>query len=47
MEYRAITGSGWYYKLYQIMVAIAGNAISKEYPITPIEIAQLCREFDA
>lgn len=46
-EYRAITGSGWYYALYRIMVAIAGNAISKEYPITPMEIAQLCREFDA
>lgn len=45
-EYRAITGSGWYHKMYQIMVAIAGRALDKKYPITPTEIAQLCHEFD-
>ena len=33
--------------MYQIMVALAGNAIKKEYPITADEIAVLCREFDA
>jgi hypothetical protein len=32
--------------MYQIMVAIAGNAIKKEYPITADEIASLCRELD-
>jgi hypothetical protein len=46
-EYMTITGEGWYYKFYQIMLAIASNAIRKKYPITPIEIAQLCFEFDA
>ncbi len=46
-EYREITNTGWYHKMYQIMVAIAGRAIEKKYPITPTEIAQLCHEFDA
>ena len=45
-EYRTITGSGWYHKMYQIMVALAGNAISNKYPITSKEIAYLCRELD-
>ena len=45
-EYQTITNTGWYHKMYQIMVAIAGNAIYKEYPITSIQIAQLCHEFD-
>ena len=27
-EYRSITESGWYYKMYQIMVATSGNAVS-------------------
>ena len=46
-EYRAITNTGWYHKMYQIMVAIAGRAIDKKYPITPDEISRLCHEFDA
>jgi len=33
--------------MYQIMVALAGNAISKKYPIAADEIAVLCRELDA
>jgi len=45
-EYRSITGTGWYYKMYQIMVALAGNAIKSKYPITAKEIAWLCRELD-
>lgn len=45
-EYRAITGTGWYHKMYQIMVAIAGNAIKRGYPITATQIEQLCRELD-
>jgi hypothetical protein len=32
--------------MYQIMVATAGNATSKQYPITAAEIASLCRELD-
>lgn len=45
-EYSNISGSGWYHKLYTIMVAIASNAIKDKYPISPTEIAQLCFEFD-
>jgi len=33
--------------MYQIMVATAGNATSKKYPITAQEIAALCRELDS
>jgi len=47
VEYRAITGTGWYHKMYQIMVAIAGHAISKGYPITATQIAEMCKQFDA
>ena len=45
-EYRLINNTGWYHKMYQIMVAIAGNAIKREYPITSAEISKMCRELD-
>lgn len=45
-EYKMIINTGWYYKLYQIMVAIAGNSFNKGYPITSGEIGELVREFD-
>lgn len=45
-EYKTISGTGWYYKMYQIMVALAGNAIKSKYPITAKEIAWMCRELD-
>ena len=45
-EYQQITDTGWYSKMYKIMIAIAGNAYSKGYPITAKQIADLCREFD-
>jgi len=45
-EYRTITNTGWYHKMYQIMVAVAGNAIKRQYPITSAEIAKLCQELD-
>ena len=32
--------------MYQIMVALAGNAIKAKYPITSKEIAWMCRELD-
>lgn len=44
-EYMVLT-NGWYHKMYQIMVAIAGNAIKSEYPITSYEISKLCKELD-
>jgi hypothetical protein len=45
-EYKSITGTGWYHKMYQIMVATAANAVKSEYPITATEIADLCRQLD-
>jgi len=45
-EYRAISSTGWYHKMYQIMVAVAGNAVKKQYPITAAEISKMCRELD-
>ena len=46
-EYRSITHTGWYRKMYQIMVAIAGNAVKRKYPITATEIAVMCKELDS
>ena len=45
-EYKSISKTGWYHKMYQIMVAVAGNAIKSKYPINVDEITNLCREFD-
>lgn len=46
VEYLTINQTGWYHKMYQIMVATAGNAIKNGYPITAKQIAELCKEFD-
>lgn len=46
-KYQSISQTGWYHTMYCIMVAIASNAIKKDYPITADEIARLCKEFDA
>lgn len=46
-EYITISESGWYRQMYRIMIAIAGKAIEKRYPITASQIVQLCRQFDA
>lgn len=45
-EYRMINNTGWYHKMFQIMVALAGNAIKRQYPITSAEISKMCRELD-
>jgi len=45
-QYKEISGTGWYHKMYQLMVQIAANAVRMEYPITSQEIAQLCRQID-
>ena len=45
-EYNLITDTGWYTKMYGIMVSIAGNAIRKKYPISAAEITTLCKEID-
>jgi len=46
LEYQAISDTGWYAKMYQIMVAIAGSALQKGYPIRSSEVADLCKDFD-
>lgn len=45
-EYRVISESGWYHKMYCIMISIASNAIKSKYPITSNQIAQLAKEID-
>jgi hypothetical protein len=45
-EYRSISETGWYGKMYAIMIAIAGNAYKKGYPISSTQIAQMCSELD-
>ena len=45
-EYQTISQTGWYAKMYAIMIATAGNAIRKKYPITASEVSILCRQFD-
>lgn len=46
-EYMQISGTGWYHKMYQIMVAVAGRAIERGYPITSQQIATMCKQFDS
>ena len=45
-EYRSITNTGWYHKMYQIMIAVAGNAVAKGYPISATQIAEMCTQLD-
>lgn len=45
-EYKTISETGWYHKMYQLMVSISANALKKEYPITVQEVATLCKELD-
>jgi len=45
-EYMTISDTGWYHKMYQMMVATASQAVRKKYPITSQEMAQLFFEFD-
>lgn len=45
-EYNLINETGWYSKMYGIMVNIASNALRKKYPITSQEITILCKEID-
>ena len=47
LGYKTITGTGWYHKMYQIMVSIAGNAIKQQYPISTQEIVDLCKQIDS
>jgi hypothetical protein len=46
MEYKSISGTGWYSHMYKIMIAIAGNAVRAKYPISAAQIANLCKEID-
>ena len=45
-EYMNISETGWYHKLYQIMISIASGALYMNYPITIDEIVSLCKEID-
>ena len=46
-EYTALSETGWYSKMYSMMVAVAARALEKEYPISSDQIAELCKQFDA
>lgn len=46
LEYRNISDSGWYHKMFQIMVSISSKAMRAQYPITPEEVSKLCKEID-
>jgi len=46
-EYLTISDTGWYSKMYAIMVKVAGNATYRGYPISSAQIAELCKQFDA
>ena len=45
-EYKTINETGWYHKMYQLMVSIASAAIRQNYPITANQIEVLCRQLD-
>jgi hypothetical protein len=45
-EYKTTTETGWYHKMYQIMVSIASSAVRRNYPITAKQIEILCRQLD-
>jgi hypothetical protein len=45
-DYKTMVGTGWYHKMYQIMVAVACNAVKKNYPITVDQIVAVCKELD-
>jgi len=46
VEYQTISETGWYSKMYSIMIATAGNAYKRGYPISAMQIAQMCSELD-
>tara|TARA_B100000768_G_scaffold130522_1_gene121119 strand:- start:6755 stop:7690 length:936 start_codon:yes stop_codon:yes gene_type:complete len=46
VEYQTMTETGWYRKMYQIMIAVAGSAIKRGYPITAKQVADMCRQLD-
>lgn len=45
-DYMTISETGWYSKMYSMMVSIAATAVKQGYPISAIEIAQICKEVD-
>lgn len=45
-QYKSISETGWYHKMYQFMVSVAFNSIRKGYPITEDELEKLARELD-
>lgn len=48
-EYKAISnldGSGRYHMIYRIMCSIAGNAVGKKYPLTPVQLSNIIRQLD-
>lgn len=42
-----IDGTGRYRMIYKIMIAIAGNAVKRGYPLTSIQLVELIKQLDA
>lgn len=47
IDYKSVSGTGWYHQMYRIMVATACNAVKAGYPITSQQIASMCKQLDA
>jgi hypothetical protein len=45
-DYNTISGTGWYHKMYQIMISIAYSATKRNYPISINEVVNLCKGLD-
>ena len=46
LEYKTLSGGGWYHKMFKIALSISTKAMRARYPITSEEVAKLCREID-
>ena len=47
MEYKMISGTGWYALMFKIMVSTACNAVKNKYPITQNQLVEMCKQLDA
>ena len=47
MSIASVDGTGRYRMIYKLMISIAGQAITKGYPLTAEQLVQLIKELDA
>lgn len=46
-EYRAITTSGWYHKMYLILCSTAANALKRGFDISAYDLENIAKQLDA